>query len=308
MAGSMSMSMSMSMAQMNALRLPARPFTAENFLPKPGDKPSFGILFKDQWALAPNNKPGARGNLVRPHTVLFPEDAWDAQYVALKVLFEFLDKGGLNSTKFERVKDRALFKWRDETASKAFIEEEIDDLLTHVNNARPTYLEEITAQYSDFTPFYAQLLQLWPDTHPNTLRLMQACLRVGEYVVMYWKSHYKRARPSYLQPALLPPLPVPGHASFPSGHATQAYLISGALLHAIKSSTPEVKVDDIKISGMLWRLAYKVAKNREYAGYHYRSDSLAGEKLAERTLTALTKCELFNKLLKGAKKELSKFV
>ena len=49
---------------------------------------------------------------------------------------------------------------------------------------------------------------------------------VALFVSMYYKGKYKRPRPSELCPALLPPIVVPGHASFPSGHATQARLMS----------------------------------------------------------------------------------
>ena len=46
---------------------------------------------------------------------------------------------------------------------------------------------------------------------------------------MYYKDKFKRVRPSQLCPALMPPLAVPGHASFPSGHSTQAHLIAECL-------------------------------------------------------------------------------
>jgi membrane-associated phospholipid phosphatase len=78
-----------------------------------------------------------------------------------------------------------------------------------------------------------------------------------------------------LCPALLPPLEVPGHASFPSGHSTQAHLMALCMIDVIagKPQTPTMAID-------LWTLADRIARNREIAGLHYPSDSAAGVCLA----------------------------
>ena len=46
---------------------------------------------------------------------------------------------------------------------------------------------------------------------------------------MSYKNMYQRPRPSQLWPELMPPIEVPGHASFPSAHATQAYTVARLL-------------------------------------------------------------------------------
>ena len=72
----------------------------------------------------------------------------------------------------------------------------------------------------------------------------------------------------------MPPIQVPGHSSFPSGHATQAHLIAECAKLVL--STP-VKA---ALSADLDALAGRIARNREIAGLHYRSDSTAGSNLA----------------------------
>ena len=72
----------------------------------------------------------------------------------------------------------------------------------------------------------------------------------------------------------MPPLECPGHGSYPSGHATQAHLFA---LCAIKI-LPDAQKQSLGV--VLKALAARIARNREIAGLHYQSDSMAGEWLA----------------------------
>ena len=88
---------------------------------------------------------------------------------------------------------------------------------------------------------------------------------------MYFKNLYSRPRPSQLCPALLPPIEIPGHASFPSGHSTQAHLMALCMNDVFNGLPPQATmIDD------LWTLADCIARNREIAGLHYPSDTDAG--------------------------------
>ena len=51
-----------------------------------------------------------------------------------------------------------------------------------------------------------------------------------------WVTNPNRPRPSQLCPALLPPIDPPGHASYPSGHATETTLV----YHILKDETNSV--------------------------------------------------------------------
>jgi hypothetical protein len=70
------------------------------------------------------------------------------------------------------------------------------------------------------------------------------------------------------------PFGPPAHPAYPSAHATQSHLI-GALLCMVDSSVRSRFADELD-----W-LAKRIAMNRERAGVHYESDSIAGEALAK---------------------------
>ena len=65
-------------------------------------------------------------------------------------------------------------------------------------------------------------------------------------------------------------------AAFPSGHATESHLIARLLGIVLPDKHPA--------RPLLLPLAHRIAINREVMGLHYRSDSEAGELLAEMTL------------------------
>jgi membrane-associated phospholipid phosphatase len=102
------------------------------------------------------------------------------------------------------------------------------------------------------------------------------------YTAMYWKGVHKRLRPSQRLPMLRPPIEVPGHASYPSGHSTQATLIAlvtGVAL-GTKSANPAAQAKAKTLANSLNGLAARIARNRELGGLHYPSDTDGGLKLA----------------------------
>ena len=87
--------------------------------------------------------------------------------------------------------------------------------------------------------------------------------------IIYFKKFFDRVRPRVLEPQIEPTIKPPGHPAYPSGHATKAYAF--ALLMSKKY--PHRKDE-------FMRIANTIATNRELAGVHYASDTLAGLKLA----------------------------
>jgi hypothetical protein len=86
---------------------------------------------------------------------------------------------------------------------------------------------------------------------------------------------------------LRPPIPVPGHSSFPSGHSTQAHLMARCVAYLLnEAGVPQPDRD--ALSADLFVLADRVARNREIAGLHYRSDSQGGAALAESLFNTMT--------------------
>jgi hypothetical protein len=111
------------------------------------------------------------------------------------------------------------------------------------------------------------------------------------------KHHHNRRRPSQVLPALFPPIPVPGHASYPSGHATQAWLMARCLKRAIDGSAY------VDLGNAVDVFAARVARNREIAGLHYRSDSVAGKRLAEHVADVVLAMEVTQPIIEGAQGE-----
>lgn len=102
------------------------------------------------------------------------------------------------------------------------------------------------------------------------------------YFVVKYKKRFARPRPSQLSPDLKLVVPNPGHAAFPSGHATQS-MLSALILSAIDPLNKTTYI----------QYANDMARRREIAGVHYPSDSAAGQKLANGILAALMKLPVF---------------
>jgi hypothetical protein len=110
-------------------------------------------------------------------------------------------------------------------------------------------------------------------------------------VAMHFKRIFARARPSRLDPALLPPIEVPGHASYPSAHAGEAMLIALVLEQVLP---PEIIQDangaGAAEAGPLRTMARRTGRNHEVLGVHYPSDTLCGFRMAARMLPLFLAC------------------
>ena len=108
----------------------------------------------------------------------------------------------------------------------------------------------------------------------------------------------------HILPALAPPIPVPGHASYPSGHSTQAHLVAACVKLALPAPTGgTASPTTVALSAALDVLADRIARNREIAGLHYPSDSGAGVELAAFCLPLLQGLPSFDAIVTSAQKE-----
>nr|WP_294503970.1 phosphatase PAP2 family protein [uncultured Rhodopila sp.] len=224
-----------------------------------------------------------------PDIARFPARNWSAEWFSWLALIEFA------ASNWQTIDPVAVVAWWPNwvpaapkspaplidwaTLNPAVVTNEIAGLVTAAANERADALSEILSQSSEFISYFLNLLTATPGAYPQTTKLLTVASQIGAFVAMYFKGLYKRPRPSQLCPALLPPIQVPGHASFPSGHSTQAHLMA-LCLGDVFNGLPQFP----QVADDLWSLADRLARNREIAGLHYASDSDAGRAVATATL------------------------
>jgi hypothetical protein len=152
-------------------------------------------------------------------------------------------------------------------------------LVIDAQNERPQAMGEILSQDLEFIIDFMGVLHMTPGSHPGTYRLIHIASRIASAIALVFKRHYQVARPSQVLPALRPPVPNPGHSSYPSGHSTQAHLIA-ALVGEMLGQSTMAAADQQVFKANLAVLARRVARNREIAGLHYDFDSAGGAALA----------------------------
>jgi hypothetical protein len=127
---------------------------------------------------------------------------------------------------------------------------------------------------------------------PACYQLFLLVMEEATPVLFALKRRFDRPRPHVLERDLVPVIAVPGHPAYPSGHATQAYLMAG-LADLLVEGRERRHADD----------ARRVAWHRELAGLHFPSDSEAGRKLAEQVLRLLLERAEFVALVELARAE-----
>jgi hypothetical protein len=195
----------------------------------------------------------------------FPARGWDPGMEAFAELPNFFE----------------ILGWRDlplePPPGAAKTRAELDDLLDKQTEMQdPAFRQirqaEIELEADDTTPFYQRVLTPTPSgSFSGTSILIDAMSQLGTVVGCHYKKKFMRPRPSQLEPRLRPSVDVPAWAAYPSGHALQNFLIAQAL--AVVTHSDEITVQ-------LFNIAQRVAENREYAGLHYESDTIAGKQLA----------------------------
>jgi hypothetical protein len=143
-----------------------------------------------------------------------------------------------------------------------------------------------------FVSYFMAVLHADPYSHPNTYRVLYSASQIALLAAMYFKAKFNRARPVQLYPPLLPPCDTPGHASYPSGHATQSCLMElcmGLVLNGAAGAPGSVlsAADAAILNTDLHAMAIRIAHNRETAGFHYHSDTTNGQKLATDIFTQI---------------------
>jgi membrane-associated phospholipid phosphatase len=177
---------------------------------------------------------------------------------------------------------------------------------------RQDAIDEIVTEADEFISKFLHLVSATPTTHPATSRMLIVADALTALITMHYKAHFNRARPAQLAPALMPPIEHAGHASFPSGHATQAHIFAALLTEVMPkrlgvAAPTAADPNRTTIGKSLVFLADRIARNREIAGLHDPSDTRAGVTLAGAiTSKIFLDCDYlpkFAKLVDNAKRE-----
>lgn len=145
------------------------------------------------------------------------------------------------------------------------------DLVANYAELREDRNIEILTQMVPQWPFWSSIIGLSSHRHKWTIELISLALSLASHVEMRFKHAFACPRPVDLSPQIQPMIPTPGHASWPSGHATEAFLVS-TLLQALLPN-------GAKYQEQLDRQAARIAVNRTVAGLHYPVDSAVGRLL-----------------------------
>jgi hypothetical protein len=144
--------------------------------------------------------------------------------------------------------------------------------LRSYGDLRDERMPEILVQLGDITSFFGAIDQLDATHTPNTLLLLHAASGFAGTITQRIKLAFDAPRPVAFSPRLQPVIATPSHASLPSGHATEAFLLAG-ILTLLRSGSVVRSAADMEHR---FRLASRVAINRTVAGVHYPIDSGAG--------------------------------
>lgn len=137
---------------------------------------------------------------------------------------------------------------------------------------------EIMAQIDPQYAFWSSIVGMRSDRHRYTFELINIMLQFCVYIEMRFKHALGCWRPVEYNAQVQPMLSTPGHGSFPSGHATQAYAVA-YLLKRLLNLKPNPDPKHASTIDQLDRQAARIATNRVIAGVHFPVDSMAGRML-----------------------------
>ena len=209
----------------------------------------------------------------RPGPPLWRRDAWVRSTLAQQALLARL-----------RVAPDATVMLRPEnggsetplltlTRPEESLQDSMVEAVIRLKDDRTDRLPEILIQATDLWPFWTLVTGIQPERAPRTAELMDVAAQLSPWIGQPLKHLLNIDRPSERSARVQPLIAVPGHASYPSGHATGAWLFATVMpaLLGLADNDPVVR--------MLHSMAGRISHNREVAGLHDELDSAAGREL-----------------------------
>jgi membrane-associated phospholipid phosphatase len=145
------------------------------------------------------------------------------------------------------------------------------DFLDQYSDLRADRATEILCELGPQYAFWSSIVYLHPDRTKKTIELLDAALRLANFVEMRIKHALACRRPNELSSQVQPIILTPGHGTFPSGHSTENHMIARILW--------ELRGGDPVTGEQLMRDAARIAVNRTVAGVHFPVDTAAGQVL-----------------------------
>lgn len=118
--------------------------------------------------------------------------------------------------------------------------------------------------------YLENIIERFKITNRDSNKLINIIVHYIDPIIMKLKEKYNRVRPYKLEKKIKMYIDPPKHPSYPSGHSTQVYFIA----YVLSFKYPNNKNKYLEI-------ASKIAKNREYAGVHFFSDTEFGKEIAK---------------------------
>ncbi len=174
---------------------------------------------------------------------------------------------------------------------------EIEYLKRLAETRNPRNIVLIAKEDHDPQRRFLDLLDISESEHPLTFQLVKRTAEEAYLPILYFKHKFSRIRPYQRDKELSLLIDGPPHASYPSGHATQGYLLALVLSDLLEKGDP--RVDE------LMELGTRMGTRREIAGVHYPSDTRAGVELAKQLKDWLMKKPDFHEVFFAAKAELA---
>jgi membrane-associated phospholipid phosphatase len=138
---------------------------------------------------------------------------------------------------------------------------------------------EILVQVTNAAPFWASIMNLQPQRQKYTIELLSLVDSFATCVEMRFKHAMACHRPAHFSSQVQPIIATPGHSSYPSGHATAAFLTAHVAEQLVGPAyEPNARAE---LKAQLQRLAARIAINRTVAGVHFPVDSAAGRALGQ---------------------------
>jgi membrane-associated phospholipid phosphatase len=141
---------------------------------------------------------------------------------------------------------------------------------------------EILSQLGYPIDYFATILGLNASRNRYTFELIAITQVITSHIAMIAKHHLACTRPDRLGPTVMPMIPTPGHSTFPSAHAAEAFAAATVLDGLV--SAPELAgryPSTESLKKLLYKQAERISVNRTVAGMHFPIDTWAGAALGE---------------------------